>query len=535
MKSGKILLFLVIVALIFTLSLTLVGCNTTKLITFQSNGGTPVDEQRIMGSHITEPEAPTREGYEFKGWSYRGTLWDFENMSATENMTLVATWKAKDYNVIFQNCEGVELPLKKTFTVEDSAYVLPTAPVKEGYVFLGWYSDEELTQAVTSIDTSVCQDVTVYAKWEQDGQVYTIEYYYWDNPDGTAPTEYRIGDTVTLPLPEQAHSDFIGWHLGGMNGELVTELDTSVGQNVKLYAEWRTRNYTITYENCEGASHTLPDSYNIYSENISLTAPTLPHYTFLGWFSDPELTAPITEIVAAEGGNRTVYASFEVAPHTFLPEWSYDENSHWHPSDCGHPDQRGEEADHTLSGRVCTVCGYDDGLCFIEALLGILSPTAAEVNTSLDTGLADEPMTGEYVFVFNGDGSLEVTYVYDVFSSSDSWADPNAPVYEQVSGNASVDAEGNVTGTLTARIIRTGTLSFNLDRESIKAYKTEGSTVRVTVEKDNAMAVLGYTVGSDVTVTFTTEGGEISEVEISFTEDMGGTAVPVIINSSYEY
>ena len=46
--------------------------------------------------------------------------------------------------------------------VDLSKYV----PVREGYTFLGWYADEELTEAVTSIRMN--RNTTVYAAWQKD-------------------------------------------------------------------------------------------------------------------------------------------------------------------------------------------------------------------------------------------------------------------------------------------------------------------------------------------------------------------------------
>lgn len=43
--------------------------------------------------------------------------------------------------------------------------VLPTSPVKEGFNFIGWYSDAELLTA-WDFDAAVNDDMTLYAKWE---------------------------------------------------------------------------------------------------------------------------------------------------------------------------------------------------------------------------------------------------------------------------------------------------------------------------------------------------------------------------------
>ncbi len=63
------------------------------LVTFNSNGGTEVKSVRVQdGSLISEPEAPTRNGYKFAGW-YRGNnKFDF-SQPITTNVTLTAHWE----------------------------------------------------------------------------------------------------------------------------------------------------------------------------------------------------------------------------------------------------------------------------------------------------------------------------------------------------------------------------------------------------------------------------------------------------------
>ena len=530
-KTRRILLFLTITALALIIVVTLSGCNTAKRVTFQSNGGSEVEAQQVSGGYATEPEAPTRRGYDFVGWDYRGQLFDFASTRVTENITLVARWRAIEYTVTFENCEGVTLPEDRSFTVEDASYTLPTAPVKEGCDFLGWYSDAEMTVPVSAIDTSVCENVTVYAKWS--GDVYSIEYVYWDNPSADAPTSYRVGETVALPSPEREHYVFVGWHRGGMSGELITELDSSFAGNVKLYAEWQAITYTITYKNCEGATHSLPSSYTVNSFNIPLTPAERAHYSFLGWFSDEGLTQPVSQIICAEGGNITLYASFTYAPHTFESEWSYDEEGHWRAASCGHDSETDLYAAHTLSGNICTVCEYDDGLRVIRELIESFTLTASRVTTSVDTGLAPTPMTGEYNLTFNTDGSISITYAYDVFTDSDSWTDLTDP-YETAEGTASVDSEGVIVGGVTERIVNTGALKLNLNSDKV-TYRSGEGTVSVTISKENAAECLGFECDSSVSLTFTLTSGRIDALTISFSEAMGSVKVPVTVEATYTY
>lgn len=68
----------------------------TYTVTFDSQGGSKVDSQTVShGGTVTEPTAPTYEGYTFGGWYTEAgctTEYDFTT-AVTESLTLYAKWK----------------------------------------------------------------------------------------------------------------------------------------------------------------------------------------------------------------------------------------------------------------------------------------------------------------------------------------------------------------------------------------------------------------------------------------------------------
>ena len=44
----------------------------------------------------------------------------------------------------------------------------PESPVRDGYLFLGWFQDPELTQPWDMDEDTVLEDMTLYAGWEPD-------------------------------------------------------------------------------------------------------------------------------------------------------------------------------------------------------------------------------------------------------------------------------------------------------------------------------------------------------------------------------
>ena len=62
-------------------------------MSFDSNGETPVAEQKVLNSSAVKPNDPTKAGYIFEGWYVGETPFDFSTL-VNENITIVAKWKA---------------------------------------------------------------------------------------------------------------------------------------------------------------------------------------------------------------------------------------------------------------------------------------------------------------------------------------------------------------------------------------------------------------------------------------------------------
>ena len=81
---------------IFTL-LTLTSCGKKFTVTFNADGGKLAGEATVQvkkGKTISEPTAPTKEGYTFAGWYNGETKYDFSS-KVTSDITLVARWSGQ--------------------------------------------------------------------------------------------------------------------------------------------------------------------------------------------------------------------------------------------------------------------------------------------------------------------------------------------------------------------------------------------------------------------------------------------------------
>ncbi len=143
-------------------------------VTFNSNGGSKVDPvEGFTGEDIPYPAtAPTRSGYDFKGWKLGSD--PAPTKFGTSNITVTAQWqiKANASRMVFNTMGGTELG-ELMGEKGDVIHVAP--PTKEGFTFDGWFADYDCTTPI-SVFPDVTGNVTVYAGWTPaTGHVQTYE------------------------------------------------------------------------------------------------------------------------------------------------------------------------------------------------------------------------------------------------------------------------------------------------------------------------------------------------------------------------
>jgi len=113
-------------------------------------------------------------GYTFLGWylDVNFTIpYDYDVMPA-ENVMVYGAFQINQYTINFNSNEGTSVdPITQDF---GSILLEPPLPTKEGYTFLGWYSDIDLLISYSFV-TIPAEDITLYAKWEINN--YEVTYY----------------------------------------------------------------------------------------------------------------------------------------------------------------------------------------------------------------------------------------------------------------------------------------------------------------------------------------------------------------------
>ena len=285
-------------------------------VVYDVAGGTAIQDGLYnIETGISSLPTPKREGYVFNGW-YRDNQKVTSIPAGTGDITLVAHWTEISYTLSFKTNND-------TF-IADISYtkakpgILPSGLTKEGYMFGGWFQNENFTgseleavpfPAGTAGQTNI--PVMIYAKW------IPISYTITFNTNGGSDQDalpYTV-ETETFKLPTRttkAGYTLVGWYIDEALTKPYGEVVKGTHGDFTLYAKWKLTEYTIEYE-LYGHGNNPPDAvtcYNIEKE-VELPTPQRDNFTFVGWHKDDLLKDQALMIIpAGTTGNLKLYAEW---------------------------------------------------------------------------------------------------------------------------------------------------------------------------------------------------------------------------------
>ena len=129
-------------------------------VTFMNGSEVFATQQVAYGTAATAPNpAPTRDGYKFIGWtpSFAKIVGDLTVSALFEELIL--------RDVLIYSDDGKVIDTAKV--EENTKYVLPDAPEKEGYEFVGWYDGDGNKLGMPGDTITVTGDLKITAKYEE--------------------------------------------------------------------------------------------------------------------------------------------------------------------------------------------------------------------------------------------------------------------------------------------------------------------------------------------------------------------------------
>lgn len=286
-KKRTIIIVIGVVLIIACLVAYFIFANKKYTITFDSDGGSVVEKQIVKrGEKVNKPTDPTRDGYIFIEWDLGSSIYDF-SAKVTRNLILKAVWKEQEGGkvtyVINFNTDGGN-SVSNQIINKDGTITKPQDPVRDGYKFLGWYSNNVLFD----FNTPVTTNLELVAKWEKakdnsttgtttttkkndttssttkktttkkndttnttttkktttnttEAKKYTVTF---DSNGGSkvSSKEVTSGSKVSKPSnPTRTGYKFGGWTLNNK----AYDFNSKVTSNITLVAKWTAKTYTV--------------------------------------------------------------------------------------------------------------------------------------------------------------------------------------------------------------------------------------------------------------------------------------------------
>ena len=264
------------------------------------NGGyflqTPQNSFTVESGSL-EISLPEKDGAVFEGWY---TAADYSGEPITqiqcegESIQLFAKWSDAVYTVRYElnggSLYGEENP--ESVTADEQCEL--KAPVRKGYVFLGWYDQPYGGEKHECIGGDAVKNMTLYALWQKCDDLFTV---YYDLNGGETeeenPVSVGAGEVCKLNKAFKTGYTFLGWNTQADGSGEYVEYLYGVDDALRLYAVFEPKEYVIRYifEGVYAGEDTNPNTV-VYGESATLLPVDLYGHKFIGWFD------------AEEGGNK---------------------------------------------------------------------------------------------------------------------------------------------------------------------------------------------------------------------------------------
>ena len=297
---------------------------TEFLVTFQPNNGESNYTVVVPASSLIPPQAsPTMEGYSFIGWYTDEACtnpWNFDTDKVNSDMILFGGWEVyvepvpPDCNITFRPNNGE--PDTTIIVLTGEFIPRPTTPIRNGYTFNGWYTDEACTVAWNFEVNKVEEHMILYGGWEIAPVVEVEEYTITFEPNnGSASTTVAVEEGTLIPRPATITREgytFIGWYRDEdctLGWNFDTDYPTA---SMTLYAGWEKSSSSSEQMNSDFmglVEALLSDSNNCLNNSDLIFDSVMESLTNK---KRPEEDAPILHcsVNSVSGGTMSAIATF---------------------------------------------------------------------------------------------------------------------------------------------------------------------------------------------------------------------------------
>ena len=239
-----------------------------KIITLENVDKVSDFDKLYIHSQVDNTKLPeiNIDGYIFDGWwtslevyGVRVTNENINDLINQPEATLYAKWTAIEYVVEYVTNGGSQIDNGKY--IVEHIYELRTDTYKDGYVFYGWYDNQEFNGSkIEKIEKGSIGNKVYYAKWIKDKFIINLNVNstFTDNIIANiSETQYEVGynQNYVLPVPEIKGFIFEGWvDINNTNNKFTNSNGESldvflIEKDIELIAKWKREEYFIGFDN----------------------------------------------------------------------------------------------------------------------------------------------------------------------------------------------------------------------------------------------------------------------------------------------
>lgn len=296
------------------------------------------------GKELVLP-TPTKDGYDFLGWEYDGTVITVIAPTMTGDLALKAKWQEEDTTKAY---------FKKVTDVseltEDAMYLIVYESGEKAFAF-----DSSLTSKLDVAKNYKEFDITslgILVNEESKSVIFKIakntdgsyailasngNYIYHTGTKNTLSEEKKVNNskhTITFDangnvILKMSSADY-SVRFNSADSDMRFRYYKSGQQSISLYkystsTSEPSTSHKINYANLpEGTTNSNPTSYT-EGETITLVDPVLAGYTFDGWFDNAECTGTKITEISGYTTDITLYAKFAKIPtHSISYKYNVD-------------------------------------------------------------------------------------------------------------------------------------------------------------------------------------------------------------------
>ena len=214
-----------------------------------------------------------------------GKLCVYNGVHGLVTITINQASSVPSINVFFDANGGTVVTNRKWYAAGVQLGSLPT-PSRDCYLFSGWYTQREGGRQV-KVSSTLSENSTLYAHWTK--KKYSVQFDGNGYSAAVSSRQVEFGSPIgTLPSLKRSGCDFVGWATKPEGGILISG-DSTVSSNIKLYARWLDRRFTIVLHKNDG-SGTIYEKKIEYGKSTALPGAVADlswaprrGFSFMGW------------------------------------------------------------------------------------------------------------------------------------------------------------------------------------------------------------------------------------------------------------